>query len=197
MSDPIKIVAFGDSLTAGAQSPTPENPNGQSTPYGEFLQKMLGDEAVVIVRGRSGELTGEMVTRLSRDVLLERPDYVVVLGGTNDLGWGAPIRDIIQNLSTIYNQIKGDRAIPVGVTIPSIQGFDQLIPPRQELNRWIIETCRTHDQPFIDLFAATADPKTLRLAHPYSSDGLHLTTEGYRLIAELLYKEIFGSVVNR
>ena len=196
MNRPLKIVAFGDSLTAGVQSPTPENPNGKSTPYGEFLQKMLGDQAVVIVRGISGELTGEMVMRLSRDVLLERPHYVVILGGTNDLGWNAPIGDIIRNLITIYNRIKGDRAIPVGVTVPSIQGFDQLIPPRQELNRLIIETCRTHDQPFIDLFSATADPKTLRLAHPYSSDGLHLSTEGYRMIAELLYKKIFEPVVN-
>ena len=42
-----------------------------------------------------------------------------------------------------------------------------------------------------DLFAATAEPETQQLAARYSNDGLHLTTAGYRLVAERLYQEVF------
>ena len=44
----------------------------------------------------------------------------------------------------------------------------------------------------VDLFTATADPVTHQLAAPYSNDGLHLTTAGYRLLARLLYDQVFA-----
>jgi lysophospholipase L1-like esterase len=46
--------------------------------------------------------------------------------------------------------------------------------------------------PWIDLFTATADPETRQLAAFYSNDGLHLTTAGYRLLARLLYDQVFA-----
>ena len=41
------VICFGDSLTVGFQSPAKDNPVGQETPYGQFLQSLLGDGAVV------------------------------------------------------------------------------------------------------------------------------------------------------
>jgi lysophospholipase L1-like esterase len=186
-------MTFGDSLTVGYQSPTAEHPNGTATPYGRFLQQRLGGSAEILVRGVNGELTGEMAMRLGTDVLPLRPDYVVILGGTNDLGWGAQPQEVMRNLVTIYERVRGSGAQPVAVTIPSILGFDEAIPPRQTLNRLILEYSRDKPQPAVDLFTATAEPETLRLAEAYSNDGLHLTTEGYRLLADLLYQEVFSA----
>jgi len=193
MTRPLRIMTFGDSLTVGYQSPTAENPNGRTTPYGRFLQERLGGSAEVLVRGVNGELTGEMAMRLGTDVLPLRPDYVVILGGTNDLGWGAQPQEVMRNLVTIYERVRGSGAQPVAVTLPSILGFDEAIPPRQTLNRLILEYSRDKPQPAVDLFTATAEPETLRLAEAYSNDGLHLTTEGYRLLADLLYQEVFSA----
>ncbi|HET6464695.1 MAG TPA: GDSL-type esterase/lipase family protein [Nitrospiria bacterium] len=193
MTRPLRIMTFGDSLTVGYQSPTAENPNGRTTPYGRFLQERLGGSAEVLVRGVNGELTGEMAMRLGTDVLPLRPDYVVILGGTNDLGWGAQPQEVMRNLVTIYERVRGSGARPVAVTLPSILGFDEAIPPRQTLNRLILEYSRDKPQPAVDLFTATAEPETLRLAEAYSNDGLHLTTEGYRLLADLLYQEVFSA----
>jgi lysophospholipase L1-like esterase len=194
MTRPLRIIAFGDSLTVGYQSPTAENPVGAATPYGRFLQERLGGSAEVLVRGLNGELTGEMAARLGTDVLPLRPDYVVILRGTNDLGWGARPPDVMRNLVAIYERVRASGAQPVAVTVPSILGFDDAIPPRQTLNRLILEYGRTKPQLAVDLFTATAEPGTLRLAGAYSNDGLHLTTEGYRLLAELLYKEVFSGI---
>jgi len=191
MNRSFKIIAFGDSLTLGTQSPTQQDPMGEATPYGKFLKEHLGEAAEVLIQGVNGELTAEMVMRLNRDVISQRPDYAVILGGTNDLGWGGHPQEVMRNLATIYERVRSAGIQPVAVTVPSIRGFDRLIPPRLTLNRLIIEYCQTKQQHFVDLFAATAEPETLRLAEPYSNDGLHLTTEGYRLLAKLLYDEVF------
>ena len=195
MTRPLRIIAFGDSLTVGFQSPTAENPRGESTPYGRSLQELLGDSAEVLVRGLNGELTGEMVMRLGRDVIPLRPNYVVILGGANDLGWEARPQEIMANLVAMYERARGAGIKPVAVTVPSIRGADSLIPTRQVLNRLILDYCEAKSQPVVDLFTAAAEPETLRLAEEYSNDGLHLTTEGYRLLARLLHEQVFKSAV--
>ncbi len=185
------IIAFGDSLTVGYQSPTPEHPMGQTTPYGRFLQNLLGKDAQVKIRGINGELTHEMLLRLDRDVISRGPDDVIILGGTNDLGWGKPPGEIMANLESMYGRVMQAGIRPVAVTVPSIRGFDALIPPRRELNRMILDLCGRESIPAVDLFTATAEPQSLRLAEIYSNDGLHLTTAGYRLLAELLHKNVY------
>ena len=95
------IICFGDSLTAGFQSPTRDNPTGRETPYGQFLQSFLGGAGQVRIAGICGELTGEMVMRFRRDVLDHQPGYVPILGGTNDLGWNAAPPEIMGNLTTM------------------------------------------------------------------------------------------------
>ncbi len=69
------ILCFGDSLTAGFQSPTAEHPAGQETPYGRFLQEWLGPSVEVRISGICGELTGEMAMRFRRDVIQHRPSH--------------------------------------------------------------------------------------------------------------------------
>ena len=69
--------------------------------------------------------------------------------------------------------------------------LDEPIARRQELTELIIDYCARRPVACVDRFAATAEPETLHLAAPYTNDGLHLTTEGYRLLAHLLYKQVF------
>src|SRR5688500_12264762 len=196
----ISIVCFGDSLTAGYQSPTYDVPTVQETAYGSFLQARLGTQATVITSGVCGELTGDMVLRFRRDVLAHSPDYVVILGGTNDLGWHVALAEILNHLVRMYELALGAGIQPVALTVPSIrmegdpaaeQWLQELVTQRQHLNRLITEYCVKNRIACCDLFTATADPRTLLLAGSYSNDGLHLTTEGYRTMADLLYGQVF------
>ncbi len=198
------ILCFGDSLTAGFQSPSPAHPTGRDTPYGETLQDLLGPHATVAVSGICGELTGEMVLRFSGAVLERRPAYVVILGGTNDLGWNAQPPEIMRNLVTMYERAKGASIIPVAVTVPSLRIEPAETPPdaaawvedhlarRAHLNRLILDYARNKPIPYLDLFTATCDPEDQLLAAVYSNDGLHLSTEGYRLFGRLLYDQVFA-----
>ncbi|MGQ0694075.1 MAG: GDSL-type esterase/lipase family protein, partial [Nitrospiraceae bacterium] len=118
---PVRLICFGDSLTAGFQSPTRENPQGRSTPYGEWIQERLGAAGQVRISGICGELTGEMTMRFRRDVLAHQPHYVVILGGTNDLGWNGSPSEIMRNLVQMYEQMRAAGGVPVPVTVPSLR----------------------------------------------------------------------------
>ncbi len=198
------IICFGDSLTAGYQVPTAINSVGSETPYGAFLQEFVGDRARVTVSGVCGELTGEMALRFRRDVLGHAPRFVVVLGGTNDLGMNGQPQEIMRNLLKMYESALGSQVQPIAVTVPSIRVEGYAAEPaevgswlrdhierRLTLNGLIGEYCTRRGLGCVDLFTATAEPATQFLAEPYSNDGLHLTTAGYRLLATMLYRQIF------
>jgi acyl-CoA thioesterase I len=207
MSQTVLVVCFGDSLTAGFQSPTRENPTGADTPYGDFLQHHLGKMARVRTSGICGELTDDMVRRFGCDALAHRPRYVVILGGTNDLGWNTEPRTIMQNLTAMYEQTVAAGGVPVPVTVPSLRVMDAggsregrewvagHLARRRELNGLILEYARTNGLTAVDLFVATSEPESQLLAAEYSNDGLHLTTAGYRLFADEVYRQVLESVV--
>ena len=203
------IVCFGDSLTAGFQSPTAENPKGRETPYGHYLQEWLGASTEIQVRGICGELTGEMVIRFRRDVLQQQPSHVVLLGGTNDLGWNAQPVEIMKNLVKMYESARASQVMPIPVTVPSVRvdaagggphaeaWIGQHLSRRIELNDLIQEYALSKGLPWINLFMATVESTTGQLAAKYSNDGLHLTTAGYRLLAQLLYDRVFAKAFPR
>jgi acyl-CoA thioesterase I len=196
MSRTSLIICFGDSLTAGFQSPTQDNPAGRGTPYGQFLQSFLGVGTMVRTTGNCGELTGEMVNRFRRDVLDHHPDYVPILGGTNDLGCNVSPSEIMRNLDTMYEQTLAMGSLPIPVTVPSIRVEDgsssregqewiaDHLARRSQLNQFIQDYAGSKGLAHVDLFAATVDVKGGQLAERYSNDGIHLTTAGYRLFAE-------------
>ncbi|MCA1957800.1 MAG: GDSL-type esterase/lipase family protein [Nitrospira sp.] len=198
MSRSALVVCFGDSLTVGFQSPTPENPTGAETPYGRFLQDRLGKAALVRISGACGELTGEMVSRFRRSVSDQKPDYVPILGGTNDLGCGLSPDEIMANLTTLYELTRNAGGVPIPVTVPSIRVEGS--PGNREANEWVAghlarrnvlnklirDYAASRSLALVDLFSATVDPTSGQLAARYSNDGLHLTTAGYMRFAEMI-----------
>ena len=179
---------------------------GKETPYGQYLAEWLGAAVEIRISGICGELTGEMAQRFRRDVLQQQPSHVVLLGGTNDLGWNAEPTDIMKNLVKMYELAQAARIIPIPVTVPSIRvdttggasdaevWLGQHLSRRVELNGLIRKYALSEALPWIDLFGATTDEATDQLAARYSNDGLHLSTVGYRLLAQLLYKQVFAKV---
>ena len=202
-------MCFGDSLTAGFQSPTADNPQGIETPYGRFLQELTGLSVRVSVSGICGELTGEMAMRFRSAVLIHQPTHVVILGGTNDLGWNAAPAVIMRNLLKMYELATAAGIQPVPVTVPSVRVGDDLrseegrrwfaehLDRRHQLNGLILRYAVSKRLAALDLFAATVEPDTQQLAALYSNDGLHLTTAGYRLLSELLYDQVFAKAFPR
>lgn len=191
------IIAFGDSLTVGYQSPTEDGELPQPVPYTAFLSKRVDE----ILRNRAagfrveflnlgivGELTDEMANRFARDVLEPQPNAVIILGGSNDLGWGMNPSLVAETLAGMYNEALKNGIRPIACTVPSVRGYDEGISPRLQLNGLIKRYSAALGIICVDLFTATADPAG-RLREEYSNDGLHLSPQGYETMAEAIFSE--------
>lgn len=80
---PVRIVAFGSSSTAGAGA------SSGSKTYPARLQAALSilypsRQISVVNKGRGGELITQMLVRMDRDVLAEKPTLVIWQTGVND-----------------------------------------------------------------------------------------------------------------
>ena len=201
----MKIVALGDSLTVG-ETEFELSDSGQATSYPKYLE-LLAEEhlrslqsdvkVTVLNRGINGDLTSGMLERFSRDVVEEKTDYVIILGGANDIGWGFDPVMIAHNLTTMYDAARNKGIGAVACSVPSILGFDELIPPRLHLNRMIRTGAEKRSIAFVDLFTATADPQTSRLLEDYSADGLHLNTKGYQQMGKYIFDKWLRALLDQ
>jgi acyl-CoA thioesterase-1 len=199
----MKIVALGDSLTVGE---TGFSDSDESASYPKYLgtlaekhlRSLKSDAKVnVLNRGINGDLTSGMFERFVRDVVHEKADYVIILGGANDIGWGFDPAMITHNLTAMYDAARIKGILAVGCSVPSILGFDELIPPRLQLNRMIRTEAEKRSIPFVDFFTATADPQTNRLSEDYSADGLHLNTEGYQRMGKYVFDKWLSALLDQ
>jgi len=103
----LRILCFGDSLTAGYSLCGTEH-----YPYADHLrvglQHMLSASDIRIdVDGFSGDQVGGLyLKRMKRKcerAAADPYDWIIVMGGTNDLGWGQQPDSIYENLSTAPN----------------------------------------------------------------------------------------------
>jgi lysophospholipase L1-like esterase len=200
-----KIVALGDSLTLGETDfglslavPVIAFPAYLGVLAEEYLRTRHSNLAVQVVnKGVDGDLTSGMFERFSSDVADQRADYVIVLGGTNDIGWGLDLMTILHNLTSIYDAAGSDDIGAIACSVPSLLGFDELIPPRLDLNRAIRKEAEKRKISFLDLFTATANARNNRLLEDYSSDGLHLNSKGYERIGKYIFDEWLKTILDR
>ena len=100
----LRILCFGDSLTAGYSG------SGYfHYPYATQVRASLKDslpstDSTVDVAGMSGDrvIAGQYLRRLKRQCenATDKPyDWIIVLGGTNDLGWGEKPESVYEGLS--------------------------------------------------------------------------------------------------
>src|SRR5438270_238792 len=98
---------------------------------------------------RLRDVTDVVVSFRYGDALSRHPVWIVMLGGTNDLGCHLSPTEILRNLTAMYERTTSSGSHVVAVTVPSVRGFDDYIPPRVELNRMIAEHCIGQNFPWV------------------------------------------------
>jgi len=179
MARTLKLVAFGDSLTAGYGVPP-----GQAFP--EVLQKALrakGHDVDVINAGVSGETAEDGLARFDWSVP-EGADALIVELGANDMLQGKPVAGAESALSDILAKAKaakiatlltGMRAAP-NLGAQYQQAFDAIYP--RLAARWEVDL-----YPFF-LDGVAADPKLNQ------SDGLHPNPKGVEIIVAAMLPSV-------
>jgi len=197
------FVALGDSLTAGFQSPSPMAPNGDETPYTQWLENMVREKlrgmgrnvnALIVNAGVNGDSTDGMSQRFAQDVAAERPDYVIVWAGLNDLFEGRSPPEVFESIVELYERCHDIDASPIGCTLTPVDEPEHVNEAIVTLNRLIKGHCLEEGISLVDLYGATTDASG-RLRRELSNDGAHLTTEGYRLVAEIIYQDAVEDIL--
>lgn len=105
---PVKIVAYGDSITAGGDATQPEWVFWQR--WADDLQGRYPRARVAAVNGATGgDSTAQGLQRLQSKVLDQQPDLVLVGFGMNDHNvGGVPIPQFEENLKQIIARIRAE-----------------------------------------------------------------------------------------
>lgn len=173
LDDRPRIIAFGDSLTAGL-GVSPE----QS--YPTQLQKQLnalGYHYQVLNAGVSGDTSAGGLSRVSR-VLAGKPQVVILELGGNDGLRGLGLPETRSHLDAIIRQLKDAhvRVILAGMKLPPNYG-EEYTTGFESMYR---DLAQLHELPLIPfLLEGVGGEKALNQA-----DGIHPTGEGYRIVVE-------------
>lgn len=191
----LRVVGFGDSTTAGTPgflSPLEAPPEGRGDPESQYTYWMMKARPAwtVLNRGINGQRSDEILSRFQRDVAQEKPDFVIILAGVNDIYQGVSLESIERNLLETYEHAVKAKIVPVAATVLPYNTAAKLESSKiRELNNWIKNTARSFGIPFCDTNRAVADPDDpdhLRT----SPDGLHPDVSGYRNMAVRLIEVI-------
>lgn len=176
---PIRVLAFGDSLTAGYGLPAADG----FVPRLETALKAKGMDVQVINAGVSGDTTADGLARIDWS-LSDKPDVAILELGANDGLRGLDPKLVYTNLDQILTRFE-QAQIPVlftGMLAPPNFGHD-------------------YDQAFADVFRHLAERHKVRF-YPFfldgvagqpqlnQADGLHPNRDGVHIIVEKLTPEV-------
>ncbi len=171
-----RIVAFGDSLTAGLGVPPAQT-------YPAHLQRRLdqaGYHIQVINAGVSGETSAGGLRRVDW-VLKSDPDLVILELGGNDGLRGIDPKETRGNLEQIIKRFQAEE-VPVilaGMKLPPNYG-EQFTSRFAAIYPDLAQSYRLPLMPFFLEDVALQDELT-------QADGIHPTGDGYRVIVENLF----------
>ena len=172
----MKIDCLGDSLTAG-YGVSPENR------WVSLLNSRTSHTWVN--RGISGDTSPGMLTRLRTDVLPEKPDYVIWLGGFNDILLTGSDHQAKSCVMAFVNHCAAAGVRPV-IGIPYM--IRSVALPWNRLCDW--EACRPVLEGYISWLHRLSDAAMLRRIDFREAgawlqpDGMHPSPEGHRRMAE-------------
>jgi acyl-CoA thioesterase I len=185
--EPIKIVALGSSSTFGAGAST-SAASYPSRLAEELARHFPGHDITVLNRGVNGDEAADMLVRLDRAVIAEKPDLVLWQVGTNSV-----LRDkaVLPHASLLHEGLARLKATGADVVLIDPQYAPRVIA-KPNLDR------------MVSLIATTAKAENVSLFHRFdlmrrwyetehlpfetfvSPDGLHMNDWSYACLAKAL-----------
>ena len=192
--DEARVVFFGDSITASWNDPQKAG--------GFFSGKSY------VNRGISSQTTPQMLIRFQPDVIALKPQVVVILAGTNDIGGvtgPTSLRAIEDNLTSmaILARAHAIRVVMSSVLPTHDNGLEdgkpivhsKNRPPEQirALNEWMKALAARQEYVYLDYYSSMVDDRG-NLRQELSDDGIHPNRKGYAVMAPLVEQAIAAAM---
>ena len=156
----VDVVFIGDSITNGGR-------------WSEFFPNLK-----VANRGIGGDKASDIQSRLS-SVISTQPNKAFIMVGINDINQAVSVSDILDNYSTIIDKLKDENikvyvqsTIQCEITICGAKHVGLV----NELNSGLAEVALAKDVTFVHLGELS---EVGGLSAMYTTDGVHLTADGY------------------
>lgn len=181
VKQPVKVVFMGNSITEGWHYHDPD-----------FFKNNN-----YVGRGISGQVTSQMLTRFRADVINLKPKAVVILAGINDIALNNGYISIEHVFDNIISMRELAKANKIKVVLCSVLPANYF-PWREELNpvdavgklNEMIKTYALKNKiPYVDYYKAMVDEKS-GLDIRYQHDEVHPNLAGYKLMEEVVQKEL-------
>ncbi|CEJ55729.1 hypothetical protein PMG11_01967 [Penicillium brasilianum] len=197
MTERPSILCFGDSLTAGWYKYGLEY-----HPYAKKLHECLQaafptTDIMIEVDGVPGDLVtsppGSFLSRIQGRCATKKYDWVIVLGGTNDLGYGNGPDKIYSALQESWNVVLATGGKVLALTVPECAAESAILDQRRaQLNSAILahQAERFYAFDLKSQIPYRAATQTFR--DEIFDDGLHLTPAGYDLMGSLVGAHLIG-----
>lgn len=180
----IKIAALGDSITHGG--------GAVSNPPSYTMYNWETYTGVPVLNlGFSGNTVESMLARFDADVLPFKPQFLVIMGGVNNIRAGDSAGQVIQALSQIRDKCLINKITPVFVTVtpinPRLMTTVAGLSPttgweyqQMQINNWV------RQQPaYVDVTPRLTDWRGW-LSESLTTDGLHPDMEGKKIIGQTI-----------
>src|SRR5947209_2584823 len=190
----VTIVAIGSSSTSGAGA------SSSSASYPSRLEVMLRAKfpdvrVTVLNRGINGEEVADMLTRLDRGVIAEKPDLVLWQLGTNSV---LRDHDLASNALLVAEGLRRLKATGADIVLIDPQFAPKVIARAgaEAMVRMISAAAKEGNVALFHRFAAMRYWREVR-SMPFetflATDQLHMNDWGYNCVAQLLADAIEGA----
>lgn len=160
------------------------------------LQELLGAAKTIVNRGIRGYQTGHLIDNLDVHLYGDAVDQIVLLIGTNDIGKEVPMNEALDNLERVIQSIA--REYPLSqIKLLSILPVNEGEKYKQTVYIRTNEKIREWNQAyealasaymqvdFLPIYDSLTDAEG-QLKSAYTTDGLHLSVDGYQALSEAL-----------
>jgi lysophospholipase L1-like esterase len=193
---PVVIVAFGSSSTAGYGATSPEF-NYPNRLAAQLHRRYPGADITVLNRGKGGEDAPEMTKRLQLEVIDAKPDLVIWQVGTN-----AVIRNLdpAETAKMVEEGVARIQAAGADVVLVDPQYSPRVTEHAESASKIVSLLGRVAALRHVGIFPRFEvmrdwhDRQALPVESFVIDDGLHMNDWGYACFAQLLGDDIIKSV---
>ncbi|WP_422859799.1 SGNH/GDSL hydrolase family protein [Flagellimonas sp. S174] len=178
-----RVIFMGNSITEGWST---ANPN-------------FFDNKSHINRGIGGQTTPQMLLRFSQDVISLKPAVVHILAGTNDIAENTgpiSLEQIRDNILSMVQLAKANGIEPIVCSV--LPAYDYPWRPGKnpnikipKLNAMLAKMASENGVTYLDYFSEMADSRN-GLPEKYTTDEVHLTKEGYKVMEDVFQTVMKG-----